>query len=313
MRNIFPPVVTYALCFLLALSFAAAATAKEQTAGIEPDSLLHSLDLAWEKVQLIFIFSSAKRADFHLSFAAERLAEAQDMAEKGKNDLAESSVDKYQNELHDAETELDTAKADGEKLDVLVAKIGKSVKKNTVILTSLLDKVPDTAKSSIQNALDNSAKTHEKALAAIGKKIEKTENKKEEQAKEEKTAGMEQKNEEAEKETTSSKEKVNKKKQEKEEEKGNSPPSVDPDKYSYAVRKFEDHAEISGRVNGREVKFRIESDQYSSDTALKLRIVREVSQLYGFSKEDAQNAMANLKIEWGTKSEIPLVKKKKNY
>lgn len=293
------------VCFLLAVSIA---TAREDTPGVEPDSLLHGLDIAMEKLRLVFTFSSAKRVELHVKYAAERLAEARAMANKGKNDLVEKSITKYHAELENTETELETAKARGEKLDTVVGQIDKVTKRNIVVLTNLLDKVPETAKKGIQNALDKAQKGRAKALEAIGQEEQK------EQKEEEKTEKKEEvgekkveKEEEKEKEKTEKKEKVGEKKVEKKEA-----PEIDPSQYSYTVKKFSDHAEVVGKVAGKEVKFRIEADQYGSDASLKLRIVREVKQQYEFDEEDAQNAIANLKIETGIgKPEIPLVKKKK--
>lgn len=294
------------VCFLLAVSIA---TAREDTPGVEPDSLLHGLDIAMEKLRLVFTFSSAKRVELHVKYAAERLAEARAMANKGKNDLVEKSITKYHAELENTETELETAKARGEKLDSVVGQIDKVTKRNIVVLTNLLDKVPETAKKGIQNALDKAQKGRAKALEAIDKTEEKEEEKEEEKTekKEEVEEKKVEKEEEKEKEKTEKKEKVGEKKVEKEEA-----PEIDPSQYSYTVKKFSDHAEVFGKVAGKEVKFRIEADQYGSDASLKLRIVREVKQQYEFDEEDAQNAIANLKIETGIgKPEIPLVKKKK--
>lgn len=290
------------ICFLLALSVV---TAREDTPGVEPDSLLHGLDVAMEKLRLVFTFSSAKRAALHVKYATERLAEARAMASKGKNELVEKSIAKYHAELEDTETELETAKARGEKLDMVAGQIDKVTKRNIVVLTNLLDKVPETAKKGIQNALDKAQKGRAKALEAIGKSEEKKEGKAEEKETEKKKEKKE--------EVKEKKEEIDKKeKKEKTEEKEAS--KIDPSQYSYTVKKFSDHAEVVGKVAGREVKFRIEADQYGSDASLKLRIVREVKQQYGFDEEDAQNAMANLKIETGMgKPDMPLVKKKKGY
>jgi len=158
------------ICFLLALSVV---TAREDTPGVEPDSLLHGLDVAMEKLRLVFTFSSAKRAALHVKYATERLAEARAMASKGKNELVEKSIAKYHAELEDTETELETAKARGEKLDMVAGQIDKVTKRNIVVLTNLLDKVPETAKKGIQNALDKAQKGRAKALEAIGKSEEK--------------------------------------------------------------------------------------------------------------------------------------------
>ncbi len=299
MKKLLPFVV----CFLLAVSIV---TAREDTPGVEPDSLLHGLDIAMEKMRLVFTFSNAKRAELHVKYAAERLAEARAMANKGKNDLVEKSIGKYHAELENTETELENAKARGEKIDSVVGQIDKVTKRNIVVLTTLLDKVPETAKKGIQNALDKAQKGRAKALEAVGKSEEKEEEKVEK--KEEKKEEINEKKTEKQEEKEEKMEEKAKKKEETTKEAS----EIDPSQYSYTVKKFSDHAEVAGKVAGRDVKFRIEADQYGSDASLKLRIVREVKQQYSYDEEDAQNAMANLKIETGVgKPEIPLVKKKK--
>lgn len=296
--------LSFVMCFLLGVSMVSAA---EESAGVAPDSILHGLDLALEKVRLVFTFSNAKRAELHLKYAAERLAEAKAMVGK-RDDLVEKSIGRYTSELGETETELETAKARGENIENVALRVDKASKNNVAVLTELLEKVPETAKKGIQNALEKSQKGREKALEAIGKAVKKEE-KKEETTEETKEEVKDKKAEEKAAETEEKKETAEEKKEETPAAKKS---AVDATKFYYTIKKFSDHAEIFGKVNGRDVKFRIEGDQYTSDATLKLRIVREVQQQYGYDEEDAQNAMANAKFEQGTKSEIALVKKKKS-
>ncbi len=303
------------VCFLLSVVIVSAA---EETAGIEPDSVWHGLDLALEKIRLVFTFSSAKKAELHMKYAEERLAEAKDMSEKSKNDLVEQTITRYNNEVNDMTNEIEAAKVREEKIDLVVARIDKATSKHVTVLTSLLEKVPETAKKGIQNALDNSQKGREKVLEAVGKKVEKKEEKTEEkktEKKEETPPKAEEKKEKTTETKEEKKEETPPKAEEKKEEttgtKEEKKPVIDSVKFHYDVKTFSDHAEIFGKVGGKDVKFRIEGDQYRTQVELKLRIVREVVQQYGYNRQDAENSIANIKIESGVKSEIPLVKAKK--
>ena len=65
--------------------------------GVEPDSVLHGLDRAAERINLALTFNKVRKAEKALRIAEERLAEAEAMARKGKLDHAERA-EKY----HDA-------------------------------------------------------------------------------------------------------------------------------------------------------------------------------------------------------------------
>ena len=62
------------------------------SAGVTPDSGLYGLKLGWEKMKLMFILNSEKKAQRELDLAKLRLVEAKVMAEKGNEKAAEIAL-----------------------------------------------------------------------------------------------------------------------------------------------------------------------------------------------------------------------------
>ncbi len=60
-------------------------------AGVTPDSAFYGLETAMERVSLGLTFNKAKKANKALRYAEERLAEAEAMADKGKDNEAEKA------------------------------------------------------------------------------------------------------------------------------------------------------------------------------------------------------------------------------
>jgi hypothetical protein len=119
-----------------------------------PGDLLHGLDIAMETVQLKLAADVASKVQLRLTFANERLTEAQ--ATFAENDIADGleAVNEYGSEISAAAQLVgDTGGADQEALQ---AELEAAQGVHQEVLTRLLDTVPDQAKDGIQKALDAS-------------------------------------------------------------------------------------------------------------------------------------------------------------
>jgi hypothetical protein len=102
-----------------------------------PNSAFYGLERAWESIQLAFAFNDADKANLHYKFAEYRLAEAQAMAAENKSDLAENSLQDYQNELNSTETIMEKAIARGINMTALEDRINNNNAAQTLALENI--------------------------------------------------------------------------------------------------------------------------------------------------------------------------------
>src|SRR3989344_5057371 len=70
--------------------------------GTTPDSPLYFLKTWKESIQTFFTFGLENKAKQYLHLADVRLAEYQKMIDKGKTDIAQKTLDKYERQLYKA-------------------------------------------------------------------------------------------------------------------------------------------------------------------------------------------------------------------
>jgi hypothetical protein len=120
----------------------------------EPGDFLHGLDLAVEQLQLRLSSSDKEAAQLHLLFAIERLDEARGRLTEEDIENTEIALDLYGEEISAlAQLVGGTGGADQEALTELV---NAALSIHQIVLTGLLDVVPEQAKGAIQNALERS-------------------------------------------------------------------------------------------------------------------------------------------------------------
>lgn len=101
-------------CLLLTAPFAVAQTTNATTQdqvdpGTTPDSMFYGLELAWERIDLLFTFDTAAKAKKGLSYATERLAEMDAMIREHKAGAAVKALEHYGDDVavvHDAVAKL---------------------------------------------------------------------------------------------------------------------------------------------------------------------------------------------------------------
>lgn len=149
-----------ALVFIIpSVSFAAISDA-----GLLPDSSFYFFKSWKESIQLFFTFNAENKAKQYLHLAEVRLAEYQKMLEKGKDDIAEKTLTKYQNQLNRALLKAEEIKQKGKDIKSLSQQIEAATTKYLEVLQENLAKVPETAKKGIENAIENSQKGIERVL-----------------------------------------------------------------------------------------------------------------------------------------------------
>lgn len=168
-----------AVCVLLAaLGLGSVASAQVASStlpdpGTLPDSPLYFLKGWKENIQLFFTFNAEKKAEQYLHLAEVRLAEYEKMLEKGKEDIAERTLEKYENQLERALTKTEELKEKGEEVaDELKTKVEEAASKHLTVLGMNLDKVSESARGGIERALEASKKQLEKLDDIFGEEFD---------------------------------------------------------------------------------------------------------------------------------------------
>ena len=119
---------------------------------LTPDSPLYFLKAWKEQIQLFFTFGEENKAKQYLHLAGVRLAEYQRMIEKGKTEIAEKTLAKYQNQLDRATKKMEELRSKGEDVQDLVDRAAGA----TQVLRENLAKVPEQARKGLERAIEAS-------------------------------------------------------------------------------------------------------------------------------------------------------------
>ncbi len=131
---------------------------------IAPDSPFYFLQTWKESIQTFFTFGLENKAKQYLHLAEVRLDEYQKMIEKGKTEIAERTLEKYEKQLNNALQKTEELKSKGKDITDLSQKIEETATKHLEVLQTNLQKVPEQAKKGIENAIENSQKNIERIL-----------------------------------------------------------------------------------------------------------------------------------------------------
>ena len=138
--------------------------------GLTPDSPFYFLEIIAEEIGTFFTFGDLKKAERYAALAAERLAEAQVIAGKGKPELTEKTLARYENQLEKSMARVERAGSKGEnteKVMEVLTRVGQTTSKHLEVLAEVYEKVPEQAKPAIENAMKVSVKGHKKAVEAL--------------------------------------------------------------------------------------------------------------------------------------------------
>ena len=135
--------------------------------GLSPDSPFYFLETIIEEIGTFFTFGDLKKAERYADLAAERLAEAQAVAEKEKPELAEKTLARYQRQLGKSITRAERAESKGKNAEEVMAKVGQATSKHLEVLAEVYEKVPEQAKTAVENAMKASLKGHSRAVEVL--------------------------------------------------------------------------------------------------------------------------------------------------
>jgi hypothetical protein len=163
-------IVLITIVSFLVLSFGIQILAQEAdlpSPGLTPDNPFYFLETILEKIITFFTFGDLKKAERYVALAAERLAEVQSVVNKGKPEFAEKTLERYEILLKNSITRAEQAQAEGKNTEEVMAKVGKATSIHLEVLAEVYEKVPEQAKSAIENAMKVSVKGHEQAVEAL--------------------------------------------------------------------------------------------------------------------------------------------------
>ncbi|MFH1727345.1 MAG: DUF5667 domain-containing protein, partial [Pseudomonadota bacterium] len=135
--------------------------------GLTPDSPFYFLETITEEIGTFFTFGDLKKAERHVALATERLAETQAIAGKGKPELTEKTLERYEMQLQNSMARAEKAQAKGENTEKVMTRVGQATSKHLEVLVEIYEKVPEQAKPAIENAMKASLKGHERAVEAL--------------------------------------------------------------------------------------------------------------------------------------------------
>ena len=157
--------------FLVMFLFAGVAQAQTTNdlpePGLLPNSSFYFLKSLSEDIGTFFTFGDVARAERFLNLSEKRLAEANALVAKGKTEIAEKAIGRYQEHLNSALTKAEEAKAKGLDAEEVLAKVAEATLKHQAVLADVYERVPEQAKSAIQRAMQVGMAGHEEALKAV--------------------------------------------------------------------------------------------------------------------------------------------------
>ncbi len=155
------------LTFALTISVQAQTTSLPSS-GITPDSPFYFLDKWGEGLSRFFAFGKEAKAAKQTEQAEERLAEAKQMADEGKDEEAREAADAYGALISEAASNLAAAAQAGEDTSVaLTDLVTKATSIHQTVLADVYEKVPEQAKPAIERAMTRSVQGQEAALNAL--------------------------------------------------------------------------------------------------------------------------------------------------
>ncbi len=136
--------------------------------GTLPDNPLFVVKRWWEDVQLFFTFNNEKKAELEQTLALKRIAEAEKLIEKGKVDLAERHLQRYEQHMERFQERIQTLQQNqSDKADELLNRFEMIQGHQQEVLQRVYDQVPEQGKAGIMNAIEQSAKGVQNAIEHV--------------------------------------------------------------------------------------------------------------------------------------------------
>lgn len=173
-------IIIFVFCFFLFIPGLIFAQESLPGAGFCPDQpFYYFLEKVKEGLQSFFTFGKVARAERYLGFASERVAEIDLIIKEKDLNLVLEPLERYVKLMEKEEKYESKAREKEKDVSELLEKTLEATLTHQEVFVSVYDKVPQTAKEEIKNALEKSLTSHQIALEALS--FEKQEKKKEEQ------------------------------------------------------------------------------------------------------------------------------------
>ncbi|MDI6821121.1 MAG: DUF5667 domain-containing protein [Patescibacteria group bacterium] len=167
--------ITFLVVFIFVFSNSvfAAVNVSLLDSSLTPDSPFYFLKTWKEEIQLFFTFDAEQKARQYLHLADVRFVEYQKMIEKGKQEIADKTLQKYEDQLNRALEKAKELKDKGKDIVGFTKNIEETTVKHLQVLQENLAKVPEAAKQGLERAIEASQKGIEQIKGKIEKRIEK--------------------------------------------------------------------------------------------------------------------------------------------
>lgn len=122
---------------------------------ILPGSFWYPFKLLYEDIITLFTFDDLSLVKRYLELAERRLAEIKKLEESDNCDQIKKTLARYQRVLQKAKEAVVIAKQNGRKADEILEKAVETANKNTELLQSVYDNIPDELKDTVKNAINS--------------------------------------------------------------------------------------------------------------------------------------------------------------
>lgn len=156
-----------ALCVILIMFPTIEAEYNLPEAGVTPDSPLYGSDKAAEALQLTLVLDPLNKAELHLQFAGERLAEAMVMADQGKLGLVLDPIQEYERNMIGVLKYIAQAHEVGEDITRICELVLVATSNHQDVLEEIYAKMPAHTHSVIAHAKAVSARVQEEAAKRL--------------------------------------------------------------------------------------------------------------------------------------------------
>ncbi len=136
-------------------------------AGIKPGNVFYGLDRLFERIGLALTFDPLEKAKLHVKHSEERLAEAHLLLEEGETEKARKSIGEYGESLNNSRRISEIARGLGENTTTVDELVAEATSIHLKVLGEIYNKVPEQARPSIEQAIENSARGREEAVNAL--------------------------------------------------------------------------------------------------------------------------------------------------
>jgi len=135
--------------------------------GLTPDNPFYFLETIAEEIVTFFNFGDLKKAARYAALAAERVAEAQAVVEKGKPEFAEKAFQRYETQLNKSLARAERAGAKGQSIKSVMEIVAEGTGRHLAVIEGILEKVSEKAEEAATKAKEVSMTGQRNALRVL--------------------------------------------------------------------------------------------------------------------------------------------------